>query len=46
MEKKLKELTKLMGQLCKLMLKVLEVLSYLTLAEMAIKTMIAVWINL
>ena len=42
----IKKLTELVGQLGELMLKVLELLSYLTLAEMAIKTMIAVWINL
>lgn len=46
MENKIKELTKLIGQLSKLMLKVLELLSYITLAEMAIKTMVQLWTNL
>ena len=46
MEDKIKELTKLIAQLSKLMLKVLELLSYITLAEMAIKTMLQVWKSL
>lgn len=45
-EDKIKELTKLIAQLSKLMLKVLELLSYITLAEMAIKTMLQVWKSL
>ena len=45
-EDKIKELVKLVGQLNKLMLKVIELLGYTTLAEMAVKTMIQIWRDL
>ena len=43
MKEKIKELTESVGQLSKLMLKVLELLSYATLVEMTVKTMIQIW---
>lgn len=46
MEDKINELVKLVGQLNKLMLKVIEFLGTLTLAEMAVKTMIQIWRDL
>ncbi len=46
MKDKIKKLTELVGQLSKLVLKIVELLSYMTLAEMAIKTIIQIWFNL
>lgn len=46
MKDKIKKLTELVGQLSKLVLKIVELLSYITLAEMAIKTIIQIWFNL
>lgn len=46
MEDKIKELVKLVTQLNKLMMKVIEFLGYMTLAEMAVKTMIQIWTDL
>lgn len=46
MEEKIKELTKLIAQLSKLTAEVLKLLTQLTLAEMAIKTIIQIWKNL
>ena len=43
---RIKKLTELVGQLSKLVLKIVELLSYITLAEMAIKTIIQIWFNL
>jgi len=45
-EEKIKELTKLIAQLSKLTAEVLKLLTQLTLAEMAIKTIIQIWKNL
>lgn len=46
MNDKIKKLTELVGQLSKLVLKIVELLGYITLAEMAIKTIIQIWFNL
>jgi hypothetical protein len=42
-EDRIKKLTKLITQLSKLALKVIELLTYLTVAELTIKTMIDLW---
>lgn len=46
MKDKIKKLTELVGQLSKLVLKIVELLGYITLAEMAIKTIIQIWATL
>lgn len=46
MEDKIKKLTKQVELLSKLVLKVIELLGYTTLAEMAVKTMIQIWRDL
>ena len=45
-EDKIKKLTKQVELLSKLVLKVIELLGYTTLAEMAVKTMIQIWRDL
>ena len=46
MEDKIKELTKLVTQLSKLTAEVIKLLTQMTLAEMAVKTIIQIWKNL
>ena len=43
MKDKIKKLTELIGQLSKLVLKIVELLGYIALAEMGIKTLIQIW---
>lgn len=44
--KQIKKLTELLEQLSKLMLKVIEFLGYITLAEKAVKTIVQIWTKL
>ena len=44
--KQIKKLTELLEQLSKLMLKVIEFLGYITLAEIAVKTIVQIWTKL
>lgn len=46
MKDKIKKLTELVKQLSKLMAEVIKLLTQITLAEMAIKTIIQIWFNL
>ncbi len=46
MKDKIKKLTELMKELGKLMAEVLKLLTQITLAEMAVKTIIQIWFNL
>lgn len=46
MKDKIKKLTEIVALLSKLMLKVIEFLGYITLAEMTVKTMIQIWTKL
>lgn len=43
MEDKIKKLAKLVGQLSKLALKIIELLTYATVIELSAKTMIELW---
>lgn len=43
MEDKIKKLAKLVGQLSKLALKIIELLTYATVIELSVKTMIELW---
>ncbi len=46
MKDKIKKLTELMKEFGKLMAEVLKLLTQITLAEMAVKTIIQIWFNL
>ncbi len=43
MKEKIKKLTELTGQLSKLALKIIELLTYATIIELSVKTMIELW---
>ena len=43
MNDKIKKLTEIVGSLSKLALKVIELLTYLTVIELSVKTMIELW---